>query len=147
MKKCSKCNEIKSNNEFSFKFKKLGVLQSQCKKCMRLSIKKHYDENKEYYIKKASTRNLKLKIESLDYLCKYLKNHPCIDCGEKDITVLEFDHKDRKNKFKEVSSLVRNRYDLETIKNEVKKCEVRCANCHRRKTALEFNWSKNSMRP
>jgi hypothetical protein len=146
MKKCSKCKEIKKENEFSFKIKKNAVLQSQCKTCMRASIKSHYEKNKDYYLKKTAVRNLKLRNEANEYLNKYLGCHPCVDCGESDITVLEFDHKDRKNKYKEISSLVRNRFTLDVIKNEVKKCEIRCANCHRRKTALQFNWSKNNKR-
>jgi hypothetical protein len=47
-------------------------------------------------------------------------------------------------KFKAVSSLMKSRYPLEKIKEEIKKCEVRCANCHRRKTAVEFKWFKNN---
>jgi hypothetical protein len=34
--------------------------------------------------------------------------------------------------------------DLNQVKNEIEKCDVRCANCHRRKTAKDFNWYKLS---
>ncbi len=27
-----------------------------------------------------------------------------------------------------------------SIKTEIKKCDVRCANCHRRKTSKDLNW-------
>jgi hypothetical protein len=81
-----------------------------------------------------------------DFVKQYLLKNPCVDCGESDVTVLEFDHSKQKGiKFKAVSSLMKARYPLEKIKEEIKKCEVRCANCHRRKTAVEFRWFKNKM--
>lgn len=142
MKKCSKCKESKIETDFSFKIKSLGVLHSQCKACTRLLIKNHYNKHKEYYLEKANKRNVKLKNEVINYLNKYLLDHPCKDCGESDLAVLEFDHNGKEPKFKAVSSLIRNRHTLDVVKKEVEKCDVRCANCHRRKTAVEFNWSK-----
>ena len=73
-----------------------------------------------------------------NYTLKIRNNH----CSR-----LEFDHNDKVSKFKAVSSLIRARYSLEKIKVEINKCEVRCANCHRRKTAKEFKWfkSKNAL--
>ena len=71
---------------------------------------------------------------------EYLACHPCVDCGEADIIVLQFDHvvgKKRGN----VTSLAR-RNSLDIVKAEISKCEVRCANCHVRKTAKEQNWYK-----
>lgn len=65
-----------------------------------------------------------------------------MDCGENDIVVLEFDHTGIEPKYKTISELVRERNSVDIIKNEVKKCEVRCANCHKRKTAKDFNWFK-----
>lgn len=67
------------------------------------------------------------------YVTNYLNSHPCIDCGEKDIEVLEFDHV-KGVKRKAISNLIMQSYSIETLIIEIDKCEVRCANCHRRIT-------------
>lgn len=60
----------------------------------------------------------------------------CVDCGEKDPVVLEFDHLNPSTKFKDVSKLLgKSLYKLE---EEISKCEVVCANCHKRRTAKMF---------
>ena len=69
-----------------------------------------------------------------------MKSNPCVDCNEADPIVLEFDHRDDVEKIAEVGKLVANGYKWETIKEEIDKCDVRCANCHRRRTAKQFNW-------
>ena len=92
MKKCSRCKEVKSFNEFNYKNKSLGSLQSNCKTCTRYLIRNHYNKNKEYYLDKTHKRNAELKLEIQDYIRQYLQNNPCVDCGETDIRVLEFDH-------------------------------------------------------
>ena len=33
-------------------------------------------------------------------------------------------------------------YEWSSIEEEIAKCEVRCANCHRQRTALQFGWPK-----
>lgn len=70
----------------------------------------------------------------------YLKEHPCVDCDEKDIVVLEFDHIDSTTKIDNVSTMITNRVSWSKILKEINKCEVRCANCHRRKTAKQFGY-------
>jgi len=70
-------------------------------------------------------------------MMQFYKNHPCVDCGEKDPRVLDFDHLN--NKKYNVSSLLRREYSWDSILEEANKCEVRCANCHRKKTALDQN--------
>ena len=143
MKKCTICKKEKADSEFNFKIKALGLRHHQCKECTRLFIKNHYNNNRAYYLKKTHKRNNKLKSEILKYLKQYLLKNHCVDCGESNITVLEFDHKMERPKFKAVSSLIRARYPLEIIKEEIEKCEVRCANCHRKKTPKEFGWLKS----
>lgn len=69
----------------------------------------------------------------------YLRTHPCVDCGEDDVIVLEFDHVRGKKK-RTVASMLVQGYSFEKILLEIAKCDVRCANCHRRKTAKKGNW-------
>ena len=76
-----------------------------------------------------------------DYVLNYLKSHPCVDCTEDDIVVLQFDHV-RGRKVDNISLMVQLAYDEDVIRSEIAKCEVRCANCHTRKTAREQNWAK-----
>ena len=63
----------------------------------------------------------------------YLYTNPCVDCGEADPIVLEFDH--QRDKQYNIAKLITNNCSLKTLVVEIDKCEVRCANCHRRKTA------------
>ncbi len=142
MKKCSKCKKEKPIEEFNFKNKNLKLRQCQCRECTRLLIKNHYNENKQYYLKKAKKRNLEIKSNIVNYLQDYLSKKSCIDCGEADIAVLEFDHRNRSKKTEAVSTLIRHGYPISIIRKEIGKCDIRCANCHRRKTSKDFKWLK-----
>jgi hypothetical protein len=69
----------------------------------------------------------------LAYVYDVLRRAACADCGERDPLVLEFDHIDDKRAG--VTRLAWYGCSLATIDAEIAKCEVRCANCHRRATA------------
>lgn len=80
---------------------------------------------------KARRRNAWLEVINFKAL------HPCVDCGEADPIVLDFDHRDRKTKRMGVADMVAQCMSIATIMSEIAKCDVRCANCHRRKTFTE----------
>jgi L-lysine 2,3-aminomutase len=67
----------------------------------------------------------------------YLREHPCVDCGEDDIVVLEFDH--LRDKSANVSAIMLQKNEWRRVLEEMAKCEVVCANCHRRRTARRAN--------
>lgn len=69
----------------------------------------------------------------------YLCNHPCVDCGESDPVVLEFDHV-RGVKLNNVSNLISGMGKFHQLMDEISKCDVRCANCHRKKTHRLKEW-------
>lgn len=143
---CSKCKQDLEISQFNWKITD-KTRASYCKNCSREYIRKHYKNNREYYLKKARKRNKKIQDESFKYIKAYLQKHPCIDCGEQDLVVLEFDHKDKNMKKTEVSRIIKNTGSLKKLIEEISKCDVRCANCHRRKTAKEYNHWKLTLAP
>ena len=56
----------------------------------------------------------------------------CIDCGLRDLLVLEFDHVGPKAG--NVIEMARRGCSLTTLEREMAQCEIRCGNCHRRRT-------------
>lgn len=137
-KKCSHCKKLLPETAFNWKFKNIKR-SVQCRDCSKAYVKNHYNQNKKYYLEKAKKRNEIEKERCIQYIGSYLLAHPCIDCGESDILVLEFDHKERETKIDNVSIILKRKLAFKTLVAEIKKCDVRCANCHRKKTAVESN--------
>jgi hypothetical protein len=71
------------------------------------------------------------------FAAEYLSTHRCIDCGEADPIVLEFDHRDPSTKREDVSRLIHTS-TVAAVRAELAKCDVRCGNCHRRRTLLQY---------
>jgi hypothetical protein len=95
----------------------------------REAIRKHYYANKEYYIEKAR----KQKAELRDWLYKLKASTPCTDCGIiYPSYVTDYDHIGD-DKVMNISKLI-NRGSAKKVKEEIKKCELVCANCHRERT-------------
>ena len=83
-----------------------------------------------------TAKRRRLRDRNLDYVYALLEQSACVDCGVDEVAVLEFDHVGPKRA--SVLFLAWNDYSLQTIDNEIAQCEVRCANCHRRRTAAEL---------
>lgn len=82
---------------------------------------------------RIATRNARVRAHNrnLTFVAEYLIAHPCVDCGERDIRFLDFDHiVPKKTK---VSQLVLNAVTTERLAKEMAKCQVRCLKCHRKK--------------
>lgn len=73
-----------------------------------------------------------------EWVCEYLMANPCMDCGQKDITVLDFDHRNDSGKHSNVTVMMNNGTSLKKMITEVEKCDIRCANCHRKKSNKRF---------
>lgn len=95
--------------------------------------KEHYQKNKSKYISRAIKHKKKKRIEIRSFINDYLSSHPCVDCGENDTIVLEFDHV-HGGKLGNIGDFMSKGWGLKSIQKEILKCEVRCANCHRRVT-------------
>ena len=136
-KVCSKCGKLQSIDEFSFVYpaKQDGKRRPDCKACVRGRTTKYLSnpENRRKHAERMAEIQRIAKRVAREYVGAYLVDHPCVDCGESDPIVLDFDHV-KGEKVKDVSALVNRGHRLWRIKAEIRKCEVRCANCHRRVT-------------
>jgi 5-methylcytosine-specific restriction endonuclease McrA len=77
------------------------------------------------------------------YVLHYLREHPCVDCGESDPVVLEFDHIGEKTAG--IATLVGAGVTLDVVRQEISRCEVVCVNCHRRRTARRGRWRRGQL--
>ena len=92
--------------------------------------KSHYERNKGYYYSRVEAR----RQINREFISAIKKKGRCVDCGIKDTRVLDFDHRAEFKKIKAISNAVLNGWSLKKLQEEINKCELRCANCHRIKT-------------
>lgn len=85
------------------------------------------------YSRRSSSRNKQIRANVSAAINEYKARHGCADCGEADPIVLDFDHVGTDKEYS-ISDMVRAALSLDTIMREIAKCEVCCANCHRRRT-------------
>ncbi len=141
MKKCISCKTEKEDNEFWHKSRNKDSLQNMCKVCKRLYDNEYHNQrSKENKIEKCN-QSKKRRKGILKRIGEYACALWCIDCWyNENMAALQFDH--LHDKEDSISNLARGWSSIETILQEIKKCEVRCANCHAIKTALDYNWYK-----
>jgi hypothetical protein len=132
VRKCYRCGELKAVDEFAWRRKGRGQRDSFCRPCRSAYGKEHYAANRQRYIDQARVVKQRVALERTRYLIEYFVAHPCVDCGDTDPVVLEFDHL-RDKCFDIGQKLAVRRWT--SILAEIEKCEVVCANCHRRRTA------------
>jgi hypothetical protein len=106
----------------------------------REASRRHYEKHRERVIDKAKKYSKIARVRIRTHINTHLKANPCVDCGETNIIVLEFDHTGDDKHFS-ISDAVRKGYSIKKVENEIAKCEVRCANCHRKKTYERGGWT------
>jgi len=89
-----------------------------------------------------SERNKATRLRLRHFVWEQLRGKVCVDCGEGDPVVLQFDHVDPDTKEMAIAEATNRGWKVERIAEEILKCVVRCANCHLRKTAAQFGWGE-----
>lgn len=149
MRICSKCKTPKEETEFFTKDSRTNKLHAQCKQCYKLHRKtyyaEHYAKYSQQYRDRAKQRRLSIRKEYHTQLLSYLRQHPCVQCSEDDVRVLEFDHIVPSQKSFGISWAVRYGISWDKIEQEMLKCQVLCANCHKKRTAEQASWYKNNL--
>tara|TARA_R100000234_G_C5001769_1_gene180629 strand:+ start:2952 stop:3314 length:363 start_codon:yes stop_codon:yes gene_type:complete len=94
------------------------------------AAKRHYEANKQKIKDRSKKRNREQRKKNKEYIAFVKSMLSCVDCGEDNPVLLDFDHV-RGEKKSNISDMANQSYSIETIQKEIDKCEPRCANCHR----------------
>lgn len=108
--------------------------QHWCRACFRV----YFRERGDVHRRQVAVRQRRRSEAARAVVVTYLGEHPCVDCGESDLAVLEFDHVEAKTH--DVAFLIGHGASPDEIQAEIDRCQVRCANCHRRVTAERGGW-------
>lgn len=142
MKQCSKCGLMLPVSEYQLRSVEKGTYRNICRECRHQYDAAYYQRNAEKYKEYRRRNQPRYRNARRQRLLEYLQTKCCVDCGENDPLVLELDHVHGLKKFNIGDKGAT--YAWERILQELEKCEVRCANCHRRKTARDFKWWKGN---
>ncbi len=133
MKRCGICGEEKSFEDFNKNNCKADGLQTNCRECMKVKAKGYYlanNEKQKIQINEARNRRRdenKLKLYAI-------KSNPCLDCNQSyPHFVMDFDHVSGE-KILAISEMMQRAMPWNKIQEEIDKCELVCANCHRIRT-------------
>lgn len=139
MKRCSICGDFKSISEgFTKNKSRKDGLNSACKECHRKKVNDSYRINPEYYKEKAWRAQAKVR----DAVVEYKTGKPCKDCsGHYHPWQMDFDHLVPGAKKVNVSR-VHLSGSLRAFLEEIEKCDLVCANCHRDRTHRRLQATK-----
>ena len=139
---CPGCSEDKLPNEFGKHTARKGEKRRLCKPCHNEATRKSASRPEAKAARAAAdvARRSINREHKWAVLCKSM----CVDCGESNPIMLDFDHIDPSTKRKDVSQCISDD-TLSSLQVEMAKCEVRCANCHRAKTARDLGYYKHGV--
>lgn len=134
MKKCSKCKLEKAIAEFNKNKGKADGYNSFCRVCHGEHNRAYYALNSEKQKKQIAAAQARRVKDNYQRMWALLNQLSCTDCSTRDARVLEFDHLPEHEKRMNISELLTGGYGWSSVEEEIKKCEVVCANCHRIRT-------------
>lgn len=139
-KVCTLCKNQKLVDDFNKKSSTKDGRQNVCRVCNSVVAKKHYTKNEQKRKETIYAAKDRRRKEARLFILEKLKSG-CSVCPEKDPIVLDFDHFSG-NKRYNLSKMVSDGMSITKIEDELSKCQILCSNCHRRKTAKQFDWYK-----
>lgn len=101
----------------------------------RKYYKEYYERRREYHYERNKKRTESIR----NYIRELKSTLACIKCGENHPGCLEFHHRNPKTKTIEISLCDRLGWSIKRIQKEIAKCDVLCANCHKK-----LHWEERS---
>lgn len=131
MRHCSGCKVDKIESEFNKNSCRKDGLQTFCKECNREKSKTYYASNIEKHRKVVRQRNKMWTEELRSRVYGVKRQKGCLLCKEGDPCCLDFHHPNDDKK-DNVATLVASGYSWQVVEEEINKCVILCANCHRK---------------
>ncbi len=91
-RRCGRCGQRKPLAEFDWRRQSAGQRDNYCRRVEPPTNKSTTRPIAQRYVANALRRKRALIAERTAYLVEFFREHPCVDCGETDPLVLEFDH-------------------------------------------------------
>jgi hypothetical protein len=142
VKVCTTCTRRQPDREFYADPRARDGKQAQCRTCQNAAKKRRYHADPDYRARvnkrnraayRPGTRRalaVQQKAERAAIVAE-AKAQPCVDCGNSyPPAAMDFDHV-RGEKGGTIAHLVCSGGSIERLKEEIAKCEIRCAVCHR----------------
>lgn len=140
MRRCTTCGIEQPLEEFARKDPRKGTRSTRCKACQREYTRRWYVSNAER-VKQAARARRRTTVPPGRAIVLQAKDAPCADCGQLLAPeAMDFDHV-RGMKVREISRMEKCA-DLDALHEEIAKCDVVCANCHRTRTALRVRHAR-----
>ena len=139
MKECAKCKVKKDLYEFNKNKTRPDGYQNYCKACKKSSDKIWYENNPSIWKNTNSIRNIKIRTLLSEFRLEL--GGKCKNCGEGREHLLDFHHLDPKQKDTAIGSILYyygySEESQKRAREELKKCVLLCANCHRHEHFLQ----------
>ncbi len=139
---CTRCGQTFDLTEFGLKYPNRDYRVRRCRACVREISRMYYLRDPASYKARAAANNKLTTARNRERLREFFRNAECMDCGLRDFAVQDLDHREPLEKRDNISTLVRQPFSWSLIAKEIAKCDVVCANCHRKRTARYFGWRK-----
>lgn len=137
---CSKGHAFSPDNTYRYKNKR------ECRAC-RLEVVKRRNKKGGPGYEKTLARNKRWSERNKDrhhamsaawkdrnrqWVEEFKSIVGCSQCGEKHPACLDFHHNDESAKTISIAEAIQNGWNIERIADEMLKCSILCANCHRK---------------
>lgn len=133
-KVCSSCQKDLPLSSYNWINESQNKRHSRCRECASIYARDYYAGGEKVKQKK---RVKKYRKDLIARFKEWKSSQECSICGENCIECLDFHHLDPNEKDANISLLMRDG-SWKKMQEELKKCVVLCANCHRKVHAGKF---------
>ena len=127
--------------ELSYLVLQTSAMTTLAQAALKVQIKQKEAQRKHYLVNKPDylSKNQKRRADRKEWYHELMSTKCCIKCGESTFECLDWHHVDPKQKDGSVPVFINEFRSMKQILNEMSKCVILCANCHRKFHAGNLN--------